>query len=265
MPYSTRAKNGKKFLIPDLAADGRNWSDYRKKLFQAAEVQDLLGLLDGTKTKPNGPWDPWRAAAWMRNDTEAQYMLVTTTPPFIWDDTHLTTAHEYYDYLSNLFDKLTNPAPRVAARVPTTYRGTCQKCGKHGHKARECEGVETQSGSAKVEGRRDKKRREPKREGEKPRGRVEEEAAAVPRRPGKVTTARTTNGGSLTTPVSSQEPETASREVDNKTIDTTNPNATCAEPSEPTDVLRNPQDPPVETTTALTCTKPVSCMHIAKQ
>ncbi|KAI9571094.1 hypothetical protein HD554DRAFT_2169478 [Boletus coccyginus] len=238
MPYSTRAKNGKKFLIPDLAADRRNWSDYREKLFQAAEVQDLLGLLDGTKTKPNGPWDPWRAAAWMRDDTEAQYMLVTTTPPSIWDQINLTTAHDYYDYLSKIFDKPTSPAPQVAAQVPTTYHGTCQKCGKRSHKARECEGVETQSGNAKIAGRHDKKRRESKREGEKPRGRVDEGAAAASG-PGMETTDQSADGVGLATPASSP---TASREVDNKTVDMTNLSATCAKPSEPMDASRNPQD-----------------------
>jgi hypothetical protein len=55
MPYSTRVKNGKKILVPNLIADDQNWSNYCEKLFQAAEVQDLLGLLNGTKLEPNEP------------------------------------------------------------------------------------------------------------------------------------------------------------------------------------------------------------------
>jgi hypothetical protein len=59
MPYSVQPKKGGKILVPDLAADGRNWSIYRDKLFQAAAVQDLQGLLNGTTTKPNKLlWDP---------------------------------------------------------------------------------------------------------------------------------------------------------------------------------------------------------------
>ena len=79
MPYLTRLKKGGKFLIPQLAVDGQNWSDYRTKLFEAAETQGLLGLLDGTNTKPNEPWNLWCIAAWLRNDTEAQYLLTITT------------------------------------------------------------------------------------------------------------------------------------------------------------------------------------------
>ncbi|KAI9570019.1 hypothetical protein HD554DRAFT_2037697 [Boletus coccyginus] len=54
-------------------------------------------------------------------------------------------------------------------------------------------------------------------------GRVDEEVATV-KGPGTETTAEMTDGESLTILVSSQEPETASREVDNKTVDTTNLN-----------------------------------------
>ena len=106
MPYSTRVKNGKKILVPDLVADGRNWSNYRKKLFEAVEAQGLLGLLDGTKTKPNEPWDPWCTAAWMRDDTEAQYLVITTTPPTVHDHLSLSmTAHEVFKTLQALFEK----------------------------------------------------------------------------------------------------------------------------------------------------------------
>ena len=73
--------------------------------------------------------------------------------------------------------------------------------------------------------------------GEKSRGRVEEEAAAAPRGPGTVTTARTTDGVSLATPASSP---TASQAVDNTTADPANHNATSAEPTEPVDESPEP-------------------------
>ena len=114
MPYSTRVKNGKKILIPDLVADGRNWSNYREKLFEAAAAQDLLGLLDGTKTKPNEPWNPWCTAAWMRDDTEAQYLVITTTPPTVHDHLSLSmTAHEVFKTLQCLFEKKTTVMTKV--------------------------------------------------------------------------------------------------------------------------------------------------------
>ena len=59
--------------------------NYREKLFEAVEAQDLLRLLDGTKMKPNEAWDPWHTAVWMRDDTEAQYLVITTIPPTVHD------------------------------------------------------------------------------------------------------------------------------------------------------------------------------------
>jgi hypothetical protein len=115
MPYSTRVKNGKKILVPDLAMDGRNWSTYCEKLFQVVEAQDLLGIIDGTKTKPtNEPWNPLGRAAWIRDDTEVQYLIVTTTPPIIHG--HLTlemTAHELFKTLQGLFKKEPNTTTTV--------------------------------------------------------------------------------------------------------------------------------------------------------
>ena len=134
MPYLTRVKNGKKIFVPDLIADGRSWSNYREKLFEAAEVQNLLGLLDGTKTKPNDPWDPWRTAAWMRDDTEAQYLVITTNPPTVHDHLSLSmTAHEVFKILQALFEKKAtatstvldareNDTMQVAARTSNRVR-----------------------------------------------------------------------------------------------------------------------------------------------
>ena len=106
MPYLTRVKNGKKILVPDLIADGWNWLNYCKKLFEAAAAQDLLGLLDGTKTKPNEPWNPWCTAVWMCDDTEAQYLVIMTTPPIVHNHLSLLmTAHEVFKTLQDLFEK----------------------------------------------------------------------------------------------------------------------------------------------------------------
>ena len=72
---SLKSRIGRKFSYWTLyVADGWNWSNYHEKLFEAVEVQNLLGLLDRTKTKPNEPWNPWRIAVWMCDDMEAQYI-----------------------------------------------------------------------------------------------------------------------------------------------------------------------------------------------
>jgi hypothetical protein len=74
---------------------------------------------------------------------------------------HLTTAHDYYKYLTNRFEKSTvqplrkrlrevqvpsDAEPQVAACKPKGFNGPCRKCGERGHKARECK-----SAKAKVE------------------------------------------------------------------------------------------------------------------
>ena len=102
----TRTRAKKKIVeVPRLRHDGENWSDYHAKLFEAAEAQGLLGLLDGTNPKPNEPWNPWRIAAWLCDDTEAQYLLATTTPSPIWNHFTISTAHDMFQYLKNLFKK----------------------------------------------------------------------------------------------------------------------------------------------------------------
>ncbi|KAI9569120.1 hypothetical protein HD554DRAFT_2171559 [Boletus coccyginus] len=75
-------------------------------------------------------------------------------------------------------------------------------------------------------------------------GKVDEEAAAV-KGLGTETTAEMTDSRSLTTPVSSQELETASQEVNNKTVNTMNLNTTCAKSLELMNTSHNPQDQPL--------------------
>ena len=88
--------------VPILHEDGKNWAEYCEKLFEAAEQQGLIGLLDGTNMKPNEPWNPRRIATWLRNDTEAQYLLATTTPQLIWNHFTILTAHEMFQHLQSL-------------------------------------------------------------------------------------------------------------------------------------------------------------------
>jgi hypothetical protein len=82
----TRIRAKKKFVeVPRLCQDGENWLEYCEKPSQAAAAQDLLGLLNGTNMKPNEPWDLQCTATWMCDDTEAQYLIVMTTPSIIHD------------------------------------------------------------------------------------------------------------------------------------------------------------------------------------
>ena len=128
----TRLRAKKKIVeVPRLRHDGENWLDYRGKLFEAAEQQGLLGLLDGTNTKPNEPWNPWRIAAWLRDDTEAQYLLATTTPSIIWNHFTISTAHDMFRHLQSLFESTATTtatvhemwsidSTQVAAHTPRT-------------------------------------------------------------------------------------------------------------------------------------------------
>ena len=94
--------------MPELAFDRWNWLNYCEKLFQA-EAQNLLGLLNGTNPKASNlePWNPWCIAAWLCNDMEVQYLLITTTPALIWNHVTISTAHTMFQYLKNLFKEST--------------------------------------------------------------------------------------------------------------------------------------------------------------
>jgi hypothetical protein len=214
MPYSTRVKNGKKILVPDLIANGQNWSNYCEKLFQAAEVQNLLGLLDGTKPEPNEPWNPRSAAAWMRDNTEAQHLIITTTPPLIHNHFRLsTTAHEMFEHLKNLFEESmatgtavvhdvhTCDSTRVAAHTARSLTNRMRTQRAANDEARTSNGVRNGSGR-QCNGLPSKKTDGVGEMGETPRGRVDEEAAAATG-PGTATTDHIwTDGVSLATPAS---------------------------------------------------------------
>ena len=155
MVNRTRAKK-KVVEVPQLRYNGENWSHYCEKLFQAAEAQNLLGLLNSTNPNPSDlePWNLWCIAMWLRNNTEAQYLLVTTTPAVIWD--HFTistvTAHNMFTYLKNLFEKpMDVEVTHTAAHSWEPFSGTCQRCREPGHKVQECNKAEKRLGQSQVE------------------------------------------------------------------------------------------------------------------
>ena len=240
MPYVTRAKNGKKILVLDLTLDRQNWPNYREKLFQAAEAQDSLRLLNGTKTKPNEPWDPWHTAAWMRNDTEVQYLVIMTTPPTLHDHLSLSmTVHEVFKTLHALLEKRTtttttvhnvqhNNTTLVAARASDGLRNRSGRqwdnslsngtCCEHEHGTTDHWQVR-------------RKRQVDAEKGKKLHRRVEE-GAATESALGMETTDQSADGIGLATPASSP---TAGWQVNKKTTDTINLNMTSAGPTEPAD------------------------------
>ena len=230
----TRTRAKKKIVeVLRLRHDSENWLDYRTKLLEAAEAQGLLGLLDGTSTKPNEPWNPRHIAAWLRDDTEAQYLLATTTPQLIGNHFTISTAHDMFQHLQSLFEDSTastttvhdvrsiNSAQVAAHTAGTPDDRTCMQCAANEkayntnevskgsrrqwesspRNGMRCERERTMTDQGRVE----MKIRVAKK-GTKMRGRVDEEAAAALRGAGTVTTAKTTGGMSLTTPVSSPVP-----------------------------------------------------------
>jgi hypothetical protein len=137
--------------IPQLATDGRNWSIWREKVEIVIEEAGLHSYLDGTVSEPD-----------RQLEAMAKLILTIGLPDSIFGSMlHLTTAHDYYKYLTNRFEKSavqplrkrlrevqvpSDAEPQVAARKPKGFNRPCRKCGERGHKARECK-----SAKAKVE------------------------------------------------------------------------------------------------------------------
>ncbi|KAH0826516.1 hypothetical protein J3R83DRAFT_5523, partial [Lanmaoa asiatica] len=192
--------------IVKLEPDGRNWTDYHEKLFQAAGAQGLMGLLNGTRVKPNGPWNPFQSAAWLRDNTNTQYLIITTTPPVIHERFDLSsTAFEMFLQLQNLFEK-----------------------------PRECEVAESRSGDLQVEKSSHRRRRAQRRNTENPH-RVKSKGWRDQNNNCEDTEVRHT-------PVVPQEPETTSQQADDAATDVAELDATCAKPMRPEGVSQNPQD-----------------------
>jgi hypothetical protein len=141
--------------IPQLATDGRNWSIWHEKVEIVIEEAGLHSYLDGTVLEPD-----------RQLEAMAKFILTIGLPDLIFGSMlHLTTAHDYYKYLTNRFDKPTvqmlerrrklegchDTEPQVAARTQKTFDRPCRKCGERSHKARECESAKVKSKAAKVE------------------------------------------------------------------------------------------------------------------
>ena len=175
------------------------------------------------------------------------YLIITTTPPTVHDHLSLSmTAHELFKTLQALFEKKAtatttvldareNDTMQVAARTSNRVRNGSGR--QRDNRDSPSNGTRREHERRTTDQGRVRRKQRVGKEGEKSRGRVEEEAAAAPRGPGRVTTARTTDGMSLATPASSP---TASQAVDNTTADPANHNATSAGPTEPVDESPEP-------------------------
>ena len=83
--------------IPQLAMDGQNWSTWREKVKTVIKVAGLYSYLDGTVSEPN-----------RQLEATAKLILASGIPDSIFGSMlYLETAHDYYKYLTNRFDKST--------------------------------------------------------------------------------------------------------------------------------------------------------------
>ena len=159
--------------VPQLEMDGRNWSAWDESVITVINKAGLYSYVDGTISEPD-------------RQLEAMAILILTIglPDSIFGSMlYLETAHDYYKYLTNRFDKSTvqplqerlrkiegcrDAEPQVAARTRKTFDGACRKCGERGHKARECGKVRVESGSVEVEEKPTRSHRKPRRRTENP-------------------------------------------------------------------------------------------------
>ncbi|KIJ05271.1 hypothetical protein PAXINDRAFT_21450 [Paxillus involutus ATCC 200175] len=86
--------------IPQLRADGRNWTDYREKILRVAAQQKLDKLYDGTETLQGDAED------WQQRNAIAKSLIVETIPDSIFlQILHYESAHKFFEALKNLFEK----------------------------------------------------------------------------------------------------------------------------------------------------------------
>ena len=142
--------------VPQLKMDGRNWSAWHESVTMVINKAGLYSYVDGTVSEPD-----------RQLEAMAKLILTIGLPDSIFRSMlYLKTAHNYYKYLTNRFDKSTvqplqerlrkiegccDAEPQVAVRTQKTFDGACRKCGERGHKARECGKVRVESGSVEVE------------------------------------------------------------------------------------------------------------------
>ena len=83
--------------IPQLATDGQNWSTWCKKVENVIKSAGLYSYLDGIVLEPN-----------RQLEATAKLILASGIPDSIFGSLlYLETAHDYYKYLTNQFDKST--------------------------------------------------------------------------------------------------------------------------------------------------------------
>jgi hypothetical protein len=193
MPYSTRVKNGKKILVPDLELNGRNGSTYRENLFCVAKHE---GLVDHLLCMARAPFmeDPGREE-WYAREIRAKQLLAITIQDDILESLGPKTlfengAHYFFSQLAYFVYSLT-----------TTVDDHTRTQRAANDEARTSDGVRNRSGRKRKGSPNKKTERRMGEKGETPRGRNDEAAAATG--PGKTTTDHHwTDGVSLANPAS---------------------------------------------------------------
>ncbi|KIJ04510.1 hypothetical protein PAXINDRAFT_22197 [Paxillus involutus ATCC 200175] len=86
--------------IPQLRADGRNWTEYREKLLRVAAQQNLDRLYDGTEMLQGDAED------WQQRNAIAKVLIVNTIPDSIFlRILQFESAYEFFKALKNLFEQ----------------------------------------------------------------------------------------------------------------------------------------------------------------
>jgi hypothetical protein len=219
--------------IPQLRADGRNWTEYREKLLRVAAQQNLDRLYDGTETLQGDAED------WQQRNAIAKVLIVNTIPDSIFlRILHFESAYEFFKALKNLFEQdiatlellrelRNNRTKREAAyspqtandRVRTRNVGDASRCDDDvsNRSVRQNNDVPRRQVHVPSNEPRPERKREPTSQGrvEKrsrvvgEKGRVsrgrDDEGTAAATGPGKGATDHTADGVSLIKPTSSQD------------------------------------------------------------
>ena len=83
--------------VPQLKTDGRNWSTWHKSVKMVINKAGLHSYLDSTVSEPD-----------RQLEAMAKLILTIGLPDSIFGSMlYLTTAHDYYKYLTTQFDKPT--------------------------------------------------------------------------------------------------------------------------------------------------------------
>ncbi|KIJ06172.1 hypothetical protein PAXINDRAFT_20624 [Paxillus involutus ATCC 200175] len=86
--------------IPQLRADGQNWTEYCEKLLRVAAQQNLDRLYDRTETLQGDAED------WQQRNAIAKALIVNTIPDSIFlRILQFESAYEFFKALKNLFEQ----------------------------------------------------------------------------------------------------------------------------------------------------------------